>query len=164
MFASGIAREVRRERILQFKAKKRNLMVVHSARKKQKVLSQKSLSIPFSESERLPPANPDLHYQMSNDTRHPLDISRMLGDCYDDPAFNVCNTTILTTVRSLVLTLLLQNFIPNLKDYALCKILGLEHDADDISFTEADRASVTFIKNRIYQHKVLRINYTTYDM
>ena len=75
---------------------------------------------------------------MSNDTRHPLDISRMLGDCYGDPAFNVCNTTILMTVQSLVLTLLLQNFIPNLKDYAICKILGLEHDTDNISFTEAD--------------------------
>ena len=57
-----------------------------------------------------------------------------------------------------------QNFIPNLKDYALCKILGLEHDTDEIAFTEADRASVTFIKNKIYQHKVLRVNYTTYDM
>jgi len=57
-----------------------------------------------------------------------------------------------------------QDFIPNLKDYALCKILGLEHNTDEIAFTEADRASVTFVKNRIYQHKVLRVNYTTYDM
>ena len=31
-----------------------------------------------------------------------------------------------------------QDFIPNLKDYALCKILGLEHDTDEIAFTEAD--------------------------
>jgi hypothetical protein len=40
----------------------------------------------------------------------------------------------------------------------------LEHDPDEISFTEAQRASVTFVKNKIYQHKVLRVNYTTYDM
>jgi len=62
------------------------------------------------------------------------------------------------------LTTSLQNFIPNLKDYALCKIFDVEHDADEIAFTEAQRASVTFIKNKIYQHKVLRVNYMTYDM
>ena len=62
------------------------------------------------------------------------------------------------------LTVFCQNFIPNLKDYALCKVLGLEHDADEVNFTESQRASITFVKNRIYQHKVLRVNYTTYDM
>ena len=57
-----------------------------------------------------------------------------------------------------------KDFIPNLKDYALCKILGLEHDTNEIAFTKADWASVTFVKNRIYQHKVLCVNYMTYDM
>ena len=163
LFASGIAREVCRERILQFTVKNHGLIAERPSRKKQKTLSRKSLSIPFSESERLPPANPDQHYQMSNDTRHPVDISRMLGDCHGDPGCNVRIITFLTTICC-SLTVFVQNFIPNLKDYALCKILGLEHDANEIEFTEAQRASITFIKNRIYQHKVLRVNYTTYDM
>lgn len=31
-------------------------------------------------------------------------------------------------------------------------------------FTQAQRNGLTFINNRIYQHKVLRVNYTTYDL
>jgi len=62
------------------------------------------------------------------------------------------------------LTPLTQDFIPRLKDFALCKILNQEYDFDEVFFTEAERASVTFVKNKIYQHKVMRVNYTTYDM
>ena len=88
-FAPGIAREVRRERILQFKSKNHHLVVKRPSHKKQKTLSRKSFSMDFSDSERLPCANPDQHYQMSNETRHPHDISRMIGDHYGDPALEV---------------------------------------------------------------------------
>ena len=64
----------------------------------------------------------------------------------------------------LLLTQLIQDFIPCLKDFALCKILGQEYDFDKVSFTEVECASITFIKNKIYQHKVMQVNYTTYDM
>ena len=89
LFASGIAREVRRERILQFTTKNQGLVIGRPSRKKQKTLSRKSLSIPFSQSERLLPARPDQQYQMSHETRHSHDISRMLGEYYDDPACKV---------------------------------------------------------------------------
>ena len=88
-FAPGIAREVRRERILQFKSKNHHLVVKRPSHKKQKTLSRKSFSIAFSDSERLPSANPDRRYQMSNETRHPHDISRMIGEHYGDPALEV---------------------------------------------------------------------------
>jgi hypothetical protein len=100
---------------------------------------------------------------MSNETRHPHDITMMLGEHYGDPALEVSTLLFLKIFRRL-LTVFYQNFIPNLKDYALCKVLDLEHDADEINFTESQRASITFVKNKIYQHKVLRVNYTTYDM
>jgi len=87
----------------------------------------------------------------------------MLGEHYGDPALEVCTLPFLNIVRR-SLTVFCQNFIPNLKDYALCKVLGVEHDADEVNFTESQRASITFVKNKIYQHKVLRVNYTTYDM
>jgi hypothetical protein len=162
-FAPGIAREVRRERILQFKAKNHGPVATRPPQKKRKKISGKSFSIPFSQSEPLPRANQDLHYQMSNETRHPHDITMMLGEHYGDPALEVSTLLFLKIFRRL-LTVFYQNFIPNLKDYALCKVLDLEHDADEINFTESQRASITFVKNKIYQHKVLRVNYTTYDM
>ena len=138
-------------------------MVTRPPQKKQKTISCKSFSIPFSQSEPLPRANLDQHYQMSNETCHPHDITRMLGEHYGDPALEVCTLLFLKIVQR-SLTAFCQNFIPNLKDYALCKVLGLEHDADEINFTESQRASITFVMNKIYQHKVLRVNYTTYDM
>jgi len=65
---------------------------------------------------------------------------------------------------SSLLTPSLQDFIPCLKDFAFCKILNQEYDFDEVSFTEAERATITFVKNKIYQHKVMQVNYTTYDM
>lgn len=82
LFALGIAREVRRERILHFKE-------TNPPHKKQKKNSRKSISVAFTQSENLPPANPNQRYQMSNETRHPHDISKMLGDFSGDPACNV---------------------------------------------------------------------------
>jgi hypothetical protein len=87
----------------------------------------------------------------------------MLGEHYGDPALEV-RTLLFLKIAQRLLTIFCQNFIPNLKDYALCKVLGLEHDADEVNFTESQQASITFIKNKIYQHKVLCVNYTTYDM
>ena len=130
---------------------------------KKKILPCKSLSIPFSQSERLPPANPDQHYQMSHEMCHHHNISRMLGDNYGDPACNVSSITFHKTIHSL-LTALFQNFIPNLKDYTLCKIFDLEYDLNEIMLTEAQQASINFVKNKIYLHKVLCVNYTTYDL
>ena len=69
--------------------KNRSLAVTRNPRKKQKKMSRKSLAVPFSNSEHLPAMDPNKHYQISNDTRHPQDISRMLGEYYDDPATKV---------------------------------------------------------------------------
>ena len=57
-----------------------------------------------------------------------------------------------------------QDFLPWLRYFALCKILNQEYNFDEVSFTEAERATVSFVKNKIYQHKVMCVNYTTYDM
>jgi hypothetical protein len=43
-------------------------------------------------------------------------------------------------------------------------LLGYEYDGDELDFTLADRRGVLIMKNTVYRHKVLRINYTTYDM
>jgi hypothetical protein len=46
----------------------------------------------------------------------------------------------------------------------LGRLLNREFDGDDIPFSPAERNTVRIIDNRIYSAKVLRVNYTTYDV
>ena len=57
-----------------------------------------------------------------------------------------------------------QNFLPRLKDYILAQILGQQTYGDGHDFTDEERNCVSFVNNRMYRHKVFRVNYTTYDM
>lgn len=52
-------------------------------------MSRKTFAILFSQMESLPASHPNQHHQISDDTRHSLDISRMLGDYDNDPALKV---------------------------------------------------------------------------
>ncbi|KAK0479044.1 hypothetical protein EDD18DRAFT_1312527 [Armillaria luteobubalina] len=87
-----------------------------------------------SEKEPLPPANPEDQYQMSASRRYPLDLHSWLAENRDDLA--------------------LVDFIPKLKDHIL--------PYDDP--TPEQRSYLHITNNHIYQHKVLHINYTTYDV
>ena len=42
--------------------------------------------------------------------------------------------------------------------------LEYEYDGDELEFTSAQHRTVIIDNNLIYRHKVLRVNYTTYDM
>lgn len=57
-----------------------------------------------------------------------------------------------------------QNFLPKLRDHLLTQLLGLEYNGDEQEFMTAERNHVVICKGSIYQHQVLRVNYTTYDM
>jgi len=57
-----------------------------------------------------------------------------------------------------------QDFLPRLKNHLLARILEREYDGDEITFTPAERNTLVFVNNRIYRHKVIRVNYTTYDL
>lgn len=57
-----------------------------------------------------------------------------------------------------------QGFIPRLKDFVLERLYGHDFDGGEREFTDEERNNVLIINDRIYQHKVIRINYTTYDM
>jgi hypothetical protein len=56
-----------------------------------------------------------------------------------------------------------QQFIPRLKNHILFHISPNTEGVNDKDFTAAERQQLRFINNRIYHHKALRINYTTYD-
>lgn len=57
-----------------------------------------------------------------------------------------------------------QNFIPDLQDHLLSRIIGHAFSGEETEYSRAERNSVRFTANRIYFHKTLRVNYTTYDM
>lgn len=59
---------------------------------------------------------------------------------------------------------LIQGFLDQLKDHLLSRILQVSDDGDDRMFTAQERLQLVIVGGRIYQHKVLRINYTSYDM
>ncbi|KAJ7146245.1 hypothetical protein C8R44DRAFT_897878 [Mycena epipterygia] len=66
--------------------------------------------------------------------------------------------------RTSRLTSRLQNFLPDLKSHLLGRLLGIPYDGDESQYSIQDLADVNIIGERLYTHKVLRVNYTTYDV
>jgi len=62
------------------------------------------------------------------------------------------------------LDIVLQDFIPCLKDHLLVRLHGIEYSGDEHSFSDEDRSQVIFTNNQLHKHSILRINYTTYDL
>ena len=58
----------------------------------------------------------------------------------------------------------LQDFLPRLKNHLLARLLGHEYDGDELDFTVKERNTIIIEQDTIYRHKVLRVNYTTYDL
>lgn len=54
--------------------------------------------------------------------------------------------------------------MPKLKGHLLSRLLGLPYDGDETKFTPQDLLDVTIVRDRVYTHKVMRVNYTTYDV
>ncbi|KAJ3803937.1 hypothetical protein F5876DRAFT_24543, partial [Lentinula aff. lateritia] len=106
----------------------------------QSKVSQPSLS--FDNSDPLPFTDPTTHYQISSSTRFSENIVTWLGDLQYDPAFT--------------------NFLPKLKDHILERLLGIPQNERE--FSAAQCATITFKNNKIFRHKVICLNYTTYDM
>ncbi|THH23278.1 hypothetical protein EUX98_g7896 [Antrodiella citrinella] len=94
--------------------------------------------------EELPPSSPTKHHEMSDSDRHWLYLPRWVEHNSDDPA--------------------MQEFLPQLKNHLLARVLGRAFDGDEHAFSDKDRTYLRFRQDRIYFHQTLRINYTTYDM
>lgn len=58
----------------------------------------------------------------------------------------------------------IQEFIPRLEDHLLARARGIEYDGDEHTFSNEDRRCINIKGNHVYFHKILRINYTTYDL
>lgn len=57
-----------------------------------------------------------------------------------------------------------QDFLPKLKSHLLGRLLGVAYDGDETEYSLQDLADVNIVGERLYTHKVLRVNYTTYDV
>ena len=58
----------------------------------------------------------------------------------------------------------MQDFLPRLRDHLLSRVLQREYDGDETEFSATERAQIIFVNDRIFRHKVLWVNYTTYDL
>ena len=164
-YTSGIVKQQQREKILfrmseaeaALKSKQMGKTPVGQSRMNRSVDSP---SLQFDESEPLPYSDPKDHYHISTTTRYFIHLCRWLGEYSDDPALAVSGFHIIL----FILTWSIQDFLPYLKDHLLGRLLNRQYDGDDIEFSPDERAKVIIHGDRIYRHKVLRINYTTYDL
>ncbi|THG92874.1 hypothetical protein EW026_g8186 [Hermanssonia centrifuga] len=118
-----------------------------SSTSEQSVLPQSSgipASLTFEDSDPLPYTPPDKHYHISQSNRFHKDVTDWLSSNNNDPA--------------------LKDFVPRLKDHLLARLSGDEYDGDEREYTNAERRALILVDNRIYQHKVIRINHTSYDL
>ncbi|KAJ7053101.1 hypothetical protein C8F01DRAFT_1330682 [Mycena amicta] len=107
----------------------------------EKKQGRRALALSADANEPLPKTNPHERYQVSHSTRFPEDLSQFVNENAGDPA--------------------VEDFIPKLKNHLLARILGGDEEED---FNEDDRDTLLIFNNRIYKHKTIRFNYTTYDM
>ncbi|GBE82229.1 hypothetical protein SCP_0406120 [Sparassis crispa] len=98
----------------------------------------------FADEEPLPRTFPKVHYHMSKSQRFCEDITSFVIRNKGDPAFKM--------------------FMPSLKDHLLARLTGCAYNGDEDMFTDKERDQISFLDNKLFRHKVLRINYTTYDM
>ncbi|KAH9010805.1 hypothetical protein EDB84DRAFT_1445518 [Lactarius hengduanensis] len=92
-----------------------------------------------NDDETLPQSDPSERYHVSHSRKIHFNITKWLADNKDDPA--------------------VENFLPDLKDH----LLGRMMEAPSDHFTDQDRRRLLIHNNRIFCHKTLRINFTTYD-
>ena len=64
----------------------------------------------------------------------------------------------------LMILLYQQDFVPKLKNHLLSCLSGDQYNGDESVFTACQWNMVSFVQNQIYRHKVLRVNYTTYNL
>jgi hypothetical protein len=130
-----------------------------AAQKKQGFLSRlKILS-------RLHPHTPSSHHHISRDVRSKFNLLAWLGNHQDDPVLEVGVRSPPSRIKGSTNTLLCPCFVPHLKEHLLHRLISDDSfHTDETSITARERNMIIFINNRIFKHKALRMNYTTYNL
>ncbi|EJF58719.1 hypothetical protein DICSQDRAFT_148934 [Dichomitus squalens LYAD-421 SS1] len=118
----------------------------HKRRKPKKTRAARGrrLHLRFQDTQPLPPTQPDRHYHVSDETRYPIKLDDFLYENEGDPA---C-----------------EKFEWKLKAHLFYRMPRREALPPDYIPDYRDIFSIRIENNKLYRHKVLRINYTTYDM
>ncbi|KAJ3554174.1 hypothetical protein NM688_g3242 [Phlebia brevispora] len=95
------------------------------------------------EKEDLVPTRFDIHHQIGEGQRFREDLHTLVAKNPEDRA--------------------LKNFVPDLLDHLLSRILENQFNGEEHSFTNEQRSYVRIVANRIYRHQVMCVNYTTYN-
>ncbi|KAJ7151509.1 hypothetical protein C8R46DRAFT_1229045 [Mycena filopes] len=100
--------------------------------------------VDFTESESLAYTAPEEHHHISHSRNFPVSIPDFLRENEGDPA--------------------VEDFLPKLKDHLLGRLAHPDWSGEPNEFTRDDHYKLLIKSDRFYQHKVLRVNYTTYDV
>ncbi|KAJ7822406.1 hypothetical protein B0H14DRAFT_3731756, partial [Mycena olivaceomarginata] len=84
------------------------------------------------------------HHHISPSRNTSIHLSSWLAENKDDPAT--------------------KDFLPKLQEHLLSRLAHLERSGDGNEFTAAQRYQLQLKNSRTYVHKLLRLNYTTYDV
>ncbi|KAF7377741.1 hypothetical protein MSAN_00197100 [Mycena sanguinolenta] len=109
-----------------------------------KTVKKTKIYVPFAESEALPYTSPEQHHHISGSHNFSLHLPSWLAEHHDDPA--------------------VENFLPKLQEHVLSRLSHPERTGNGNEFTLGQRYQLALKNQRIYRHKILRINYTSYDM
>ncbi|KAJ7331379.1 hypothetical protein DFH08DRAFT_708356, partial [Mycena albidolilacea] len=107
-------------------------------------LRNRETYISFAESESLPYTTSDEHHHISPSRNFPLHLTAWLAKNRDDPA--------------------IKDFLPKLQEHLLGRLSHPDWTGDGNEFTSGQRHRLVVKNERVYTHKILRINYTTYDV
>ncbi|KAJ7144085.1 hypothetical protein C8R44DRAFT_602076, partial [Mycena epipterygia] len=98
----------------------------------------------FEESEALPYTSPEIHHYISPSRNHHFHLTTWLAENAEDPA--------------------VKDFLPRLQDHLLGQLSHPNWSAEDEQFSPQECWRLLIHDDRIYCHKVLRVNYTSYDV
>ncbi|KAJ7101024.1 hypothetical protein C8R43DRAFT_1048129 [Mycena crocata] len=113
--------------------------------KKRKRTKQTTLpTLDFAESESLPYTPPEFHYHISQSRNYHFNLTLWLSENVGDPAVN--------------------HFRRKLQEHLLARLTHPTGSGDGHEFSDQELNNVHIANDRIYRHKVLRINYTSYDI
>ncbi|KIK18470.1 hypothetical protein PISMIDRAFT_109369, partial [Pisolithus microcarpus 441] len=147
-FTHAIAKHQQRERLLhQIREQNHTVgqaIARNAAQESARDTVPNNPSLHFVDQEPLPNCPPELHYQISQGKKYRWDLSAWLSHNKNDLA--------------------LMDFLPKLKSHILGRLIPGSMAKDEVEFTTAQRNALLLINNCIYRHKVLCINYTTYDL
>ncbi|KAJ7443801.1 hypothetical protein FB451DRAFT_1568533 [Mycena latifolia] len=101
-------------------------------------------TLDFAESESLPYTPPEFHYHISQSRNHHFNLTFWLSENRGDPA--------------------IKDFRPKLQEHLLGRLLHPTWSGNGREFSTAERNRLLIVNDRIYRHKVLRVNYTSYDV